>query len=172
MEDSELLKRIRGLLSKSQMQMAEYLDVSQSAIAKWELGERTPDQRITQKLRKMDDLIRAGHSPDSSTVHLVGMRAGSDSPLYVRDDDYYWAWQHFIATEQDLEPQLKAAMLLVGAVFTDRTAWVAVVSACELGEMIGLDTPSTHELLTRAQGAGFVQQMGNVPYVFKLVLPA
>lgn len=153
------------------MQMAEYLDVSQSSVAKWELGERSPDSKIVAKMAKMDQLIKAGHDPDSSTVYLVGFQAGRDQILYVRDDDHYWAWQHFIATEE-LEPQLKAAMLLVGAVFTDRTAWVAVVSASELGEMIGLDTPSAHELLNRAQDAGFVQQMGNVPYVFKLVLPA
>lgn len=166
MDNAELVAEVRKRLGMSQMDMARYLDVSQSAISKWELGNRTVDEHVASTLREILERLENGESIES--VYLRGVGAGDTRPSVVQDEQQFWAW-HYMVSVANIPPQMKAALFVIGGVFLDRGSWVAVISASELGEYVGLDTADVHEMMRTVQDIGVCKQIGNVPYVFKLI---
>lgn len=71
------ISRLRKEQDMTQLELAEYCNVSHQAVSKWERGESLPDISIFPMLAErfnvtIDDLLHAGQEPKRTKTHQVG----------------------------------------------------------------------------------------------------
>jgi transcriptional regulator with XRE-family HTH domain len=157
------IRAARTELMMSQRELADRLGITQTAVSKYELGQRSipPDVR-----RELAEILQIDEDLLGDTMRQV-----TTEDRVVYNVERLREWNDRVALDVSMSLNARGVLRVISALL-DRINWVAVVQPDDIRSRGGVPPEVIEEVWDEVIGSRYLQRLGEVEYVFRLVLPS